>query len=178
VLIFYICVFDASAFDALYFGVNQIDNGVVGAGLNGTANAFSFVGITGSTATWEADTTWINDVTGDLQNAKTRLEMTIAGLTWITDLASIGLDTFGDLGAVVDNSSGADFTLEWNIMADTGGGWLAINSIQQADGNDGNTKSNFATGFYYTTPAPAVLVLLSMGLVGVGAATKIRNKNH
>lgn len=97
--------------------------------------------------------------------------MTITGLgatPWITDLASIGLDVgFGDLGAVADNSSGADFTLTWKIEANVGSGWQAINNISQHISHDGYTNTSFATGFYSAVPVPAAVWLFSSGLLGL-----------
>ncbi len=174
--------FDSNSFGVLYFGLNQTDYGALGAGLNGSVDPFFFHGVNSITTTmaeWRSDTTWVNQL-GNVQNVQTRLLMNILGLganPWITNLASIGLDTgYGDLGAVVNNSAGLDFSLQWTIEANTGSGWQAINTVQQLPQNDGKTRSSFATGFYYSepVPAPAGLGLLAIGLLGFVAARRIR----
>lgn len=170
--------FDVSGLDALYFGLNQIDYGLAGAGLNGSPDAFSFVSAAGSTATWESSTFWDNPAVGGtgLTAHNTRLSLTVTNsLSWTTDLASIGLNdvgAFGPLGAVVDNSSGVDFDLLWTIEADVGSGWQAINSVLQPSYTSSATQSSVATGFYSVAsaeaPAPATLGLLGLALAGLG----------
>lgn len=161
--------FDTNGFDSLYFGLNQTDHGALGAGLDGVANPFSLHAISGNTAEWRANTSWFVSTGGPHVPATTRLVMTVTGLgatPWITDLASIGLDTgFGNLGAVVDNSSGLDFTLAWKVEANTGSGWQAINSVPQHASHNGYTRTSFATGFYYTeaaVPEPTTLAVWSL----------------
>lgn len=168
--------FDVTGLTGLYFGLDQLNYGPAGAGLSGTADPFVFSGVSGQTATWTALTTWDNpNVIGTgTTAATTRLRMTITGLggtPWITDLASVGLDdtgTFGALGAVADNSAGLDFDLTWDIMADTGGGYIAINSVQQPPGPPyDQTRSSVATGFYSTVPVPAAAWLFGSAMVGL-----------
>jgi len=167
--------FDSNAFSELYFGLNQVDYGALGAGLNGSVDAFSLYGVSGTTAEWRANTQWLNPFTLNTQAAQTRLTMDITGLganPWITNLASIGLDDvgmFGDLGAVADNSAGLNFTLNWSVEADTGSGWQSINSIQQHISHDGYTQSSVATGFYSVSevPVPAAVWLFGSGLIGL-----------
>lgn len=173
--------FDTNAFSELYFGLNQVDYGALGAGLNGSVDAFSLHSVTGTTAEWRASTQWLNPTTLVLQAAQTRLTMDISGLgvnPWITDLASIGLDDvgmFGDLGVVADNSAGLDFTLNWSVQADTGSGWQSINSVQQHITHDGYTRSSVGTGFYSVSavPVPAAIWLFGSGLLGlIGVARR------
>lgn len=146
--------FDVSGLSALYFGLDQL-NGPVGAGLSGTADPFSnFDGVSGTVATWSGTTTWYDHQNGtNPSTVATRLTITITGLgstPWVTDLASIGLDSgFGDLGAVVDNSSGSDFSMHWAVESDADGGWKALNDVRQHSSRDGQTITNFGTGFYY-----------------------------
>ena len=170
--------FDLSGLDSLYFGLNQVDYGLAGAGLNGSPSTFNFISASGDTAVWEANTDWDDPgVPGTgLTAAMTRLTMTVSsGLTWSTDLAGAGLDdvgTFGPLGAVVDNSAGVDFDLTWAIEGNTGSGWQALNSIQQPSSNQA-TRSSVGTGFYYVesaapVPVPATLSLFAAGIAGLG----------
>ena len=167
--------FDNSAFDTLYLGLDQVSYGTNGAGLDNTISPFSFSSASGQTATWTASTTWYHDVNNAPTPASLRLVMTVAGIAspWVTDLASIGLDdtgSFGTLGAVIDNSAGVDFTLSWKIEADIGSGWQSLNSVPQSSSHNGWTRTNFATGFYYTmssVPEPTTLVIWSLfGFVG------------
>ncbi len=169
--------FNTGGVSSLYFGLNQTSYGTLGARLHGAADPFTSIGVSGTTATWSGTTTWkIHNSPSDQHIlVNTRLLMTITGLganPWIEDLASIGLDTFGFLGAVVDNSAGQDFTLQWAIQADVGNGWQAINSVQQAWDHNGMTRSSFATGFYYepaqSVPEPGTLAMLALGFVAVG----------
>lgn len=110
--------------------------------------------------------------------------MTVNGLganPWITNLASIGLDdtgAFGNLGAVVDNSSGLDFTLGWKVEANTGSGWVPINSVLQTAAHAGYTETNFATGFYYELPAsvPEAGALAVWSILGLAAGLAVRRK--
>lgn len=176
--------FNLAGIDELYFGLNQVDYGLAGAGLNGSADPFSLTSAVGSTAIWEAATLWDNPgVAGTgLTPATTRLTMTVSGgLSWTTDLASIGLDdigTYGPLGAVVDNSAGADFDLTWMVEANTGSGWQAINLVQQPSYTNEATRSSIATGFYYVetpdpgVPLPATPLLLGLGLVALGVSRR------
>lgn len=174
--------FDPASFDTLYYGLDQLSYGTAGAGLDGTLTPFTFSGVAGQTATWGGTTTWYDDVTLVATASTTRLQLTITGLgatPWITDLSSVGLNdigTFGDLGAVADNSSGLDFVLQWTIEADTGSGWEAINTVQQSSAHEGDTRSSIATGFYYTAPSavpiPAAGWLFGSALLGLGIVNR------
>ena len=176
--------FDVSGLQSLYFGLNQVNYGAIGAGLNNVANPFTSVSVSGQTATFSASTSWLNPSTLVTQAASTRLVMTVSGLganPWTTNLASIGLDntgTYGNLFAVVDNSSGQNFTLNWAIQANTGSGWQAINTVQQHSSHTGFTRSNFATGFYYDevqgVPEPSSLLMLASG--GLIGAVRLRRR--
>lgn len=175
--------FDVSGVTGLYFGLDQVSiYGPAGAGLSGSPDAFVFDGASGQTATWTALTIWDDPNSGGgVAPATTRLEMTITGLganPWITNLASVGLDdtgTFGALGAVADNSAGADFVLTWTIMADTGSGYIPINDVQQPAGPPyDQTRSSVATGFYHTSavPLPAAAWLFISALGGLVVAKR------
>ena len=168
--------FDTSQFDQLYWGLNQLDYGPAGAGLDGTLTDFSFISVSGNTATWAGATTWYDSIDGTTPiDATIRYQMTlVGGGSWITDLASIGLDGsagYGDLGAVA-NIGGADFSVELIMEADLNndGNWIALNGpggVQQHSSRDGATRSSFATTFYYTEPSP-VPELGSLALFGLG----------
>lgn len=165
--------FDTNAFDTMYYGLNQVDYGPTGAGLNGNADVLNFSHISGNTAVWTGFTPWLASP-GIVQAVQTRLLIAAScGNCWITDLASIGLDNtgaFGSLGAVLDVSSGANFGIEWTIQAFVNGGWQALNSVPQLASQDGKTRSSFATGFYWTesaVPEPSMLILLTAGLSGL-----------
>lgn len=171
---------DVTGLDSLYFGLNQVGYGPVGVGLDGLVAPFVFGSVSGQTAVWNGSTTYFDGTSNP--PADTRLTMTVTGLgatPWVTDLASIGLDdtgTFGILGAVVDVSSGSDFVLTWKIEAKIGnGGFQPVNGssgIQQFPGHDGDTRTNFATGFYSeataAVPEPASLLTFSGLALGIG----------
>ncbi|MFT7220493.1 MAG: hypothetical protein ACI8Z1_002110 [Candidatus Azotimanducaceae bacterium] len=175
--------FDSGAYDQMWFGLNNTDYGISGAGLHGSANPFVLFSVSGTTAEWRADTTWkiSTSTTDEHKDAQTRLLMDVSGLgtnPWITDLVGIGLGAFLNIGAVVDLSAGSAFSLNWEIEADTGSGWQNLNGpsgVQQHADHDGFNNSSFATGFYYTesVPAPGGLLLLALGFVAMGLKRRI-----
>ncbi|PHS11067.1 MAG: hypothetical protein COA78_10475 [Blastopirellula sp.] len=168
--------FDTNEFDSLYYGADNVNYGPNGAGLDGSANSFFFTGASGQTATWASNTLWRihNSPGGSHSGASTRLTMTVEGLganPWI-DANSVGINigTYGDVGVVVDNSAGVAFTVKWEIEANTGSGWQALNSVLQHSDHNGRTRSSFATGFYSTEPVvDTVPEPTSMAIFGIGA---------
>lgn len=135
----------------------------------------SYVGATGQTATWSVVSPYVSaNGIGDPPSGNYPIEfnMTITGLgaaPWIDPL-SVGLPA--NLGAVVDNSAGVDFTLQWEFVANMGAGFIPLNDVPQGSG--GQTQSSFADGFYYLpVPEPG-----SVALLGVAACVLIGRRRQ
>ena len=159
--------FTSSAFADLYYGLDQSTYGTLGAGLAGSLLPFNYVGASGQTATFTLISPYISPGgTGDPPsgNYPVRLEMTVTGLgatPWV-DAVSLGLPA--DVGAVVQNTAGLDFTLSWQMQADMGSGYIPLNGPGGVPQNGGGTVSSFATGFYYA-PVPEASSFLFSGLI-------------
>lgn len=185
--------FDASAFDSLFWGLNQIDHGVACGSLRAANVAdcqandpFVYQGITGTTARWQSTSDYRNPTTGNVTNEQIYLSITVtdsAGGSWVDGAA---LDTLlgpghglGSLGALWDNSDGSSFSVLWEMRAfGTGGTYL--NNVQINPGADGGlrTHSSLAVGMYYTpaaVPVPAAVWLFGtamLGMIGLVRAKK------
>ncbi len=150
--------FDPLAFTALYWGTyddNSTGNSVT-AGLDGTATALAFSSSSGTTATWSGLTNYTDPHTlVTTNNVPVEMVVSISGLganPWVA-AASLGLPA--GVGAVADDSAGADFTANVQFLANVGGGFVALNSI---DNGGGMTNSSISGGFY-SVPEPSCLVL-------------------
>jgi hypothetical protein len=159
--------FNTSFFVNLYFGVDQITYGPLAAGLDGSLHPFSYVGAVGQTATWSVISPYVSaGGAGDPPSGYYPIEfrMTIADFgpnPWI-NATSVGLPA--GIGSVVDNSTGSNFTLNWEMVANMGSGFVPLNSVP---GPGGHAVSSFGEGFYYTIPEPATLVLAGLNLLGI-----------
>ena len=144
--------------------------------LAATINGFplkplSYVGSSGETATWSVSAPYTS-LGGPSDppsgNYPINFTMTVDGLgssPWI-DATTLGLAA--DIGAVADNSAGADFTLKWQVLVDMG-----IYGIRPLNGPNGvpginHTGFSFASGFYSVAAVPEPSAFLSVGLVGLG----------
>ncbi|TWU25821.1 PEP-CTERM sorting domain-containing protein [Bythopirellula polymerisocia] len=164
--------FNPGSFSALYFGLNQVDYGPLAATINGgSLNPLSYVGSSGTTATWSVSAPYTSaGGTGDPPsgNYPITFTMTVSGLgpsPWI-DATSLGLSA--DIGAVADNSAGADFTLHWQVLVDMGSyGIVPLNGPGGVPGSN-HTGFSFADGFYSTAAVPEPSSFLCVGLVGLG----------
>ena len=167
--------FDSGSFLDLYFGVDQITYGPLAAGLDGVLHPFSYVGAVGQTATWSLMSPYVSaGGTGDPPSGNYPVEFRMTTTDfgpnpWIP-AASVGLPA--GVGSVIDNSAGIDFTLNWEMVADMGSGFIPINSVPQGPG--GQTVSSFGEGFYFTVPEPATLSLTALGLLGIGCCRRKR----
>lgn len=170
--------FDNSAFTALYWGTyddNSTGNSVT-AGLDGTAAALAFSSSSGTTATWTGLTTYTNPHTlVTTSNVPIEMIVSISGLGASPWVPAVPLGLPAGMGAVVDDSTGADFTANVQFLANVGGGFVALNSI---DNGGGLTNSSISGGFFSPVPEPASFVLCGslLATVLVGGLTKARRR--
>jgi hypothetical protein len=150
--------FSPGTWGRLYYGPSSA--ALPTAALDGTPDALTFSGISGTTATWAGTTTWTNPGPGAAGPHAVPIEMriTITGLggtPWVTSGSVPTLDPgIGTgIGAVVPNfPTAVDFTANVQFLADIptdGSGFIPLNTVRQGTG--GNTRSSF-TGAFYSAP--------------------------
>ena len=161
--------FDSSQFSDLWWGPNS--SFLPSAGLNGTANQFTSFSISGTTATWTGTTAWTaGGVFTDTIPWELRIQVTGLGANpWVTSASVPGLDPGAGtgIGAVVNNASGLDFSANLQFLANTGGGFQAMNDITPQF--TGRTRTSVGTAFYYepaAVPIPSTLFIFGLGFAG------------
>jgi hypothetical protein len=128
--------------------------------LDGTLDPLTFTGISGTTATWQGNTSWTNPGPGTVgpHTVPVRMVITITGLgsnPWVlsTSVPTLDPGIGTGIGAVVANHPTAvNFTANVQFLADIptdGSGYIPLNTIRQGTG--GNTRSSF-TGAFYSAP--------------------------
>ncbi len=169
--------FDVSGLANLWYGVDLTYPPA--AALDGSLDAMTFSGVSGSTATWDGTTDWDDPSVagGGTVSVPTRLELTVSGgPSWVT--LPIPGYTFPAIGAVIDNSAGSDFSLNFIFTADTGGGgYVPINTIQQVPPG-GQTLTSVGFGFYSVVPEPSSIAMAGLGLlamIGYGVSRRRRS---
>jgi len=139
-----------------------------GAGLDGSLHSLSFGGVSGATATWSGSTSWTNPTTLATGTFPIKLDISLVSgpPTWTT-LPLAGY-TFPAIGAVLDNSTGANYAINILFSANVGSGFVPINTIPQLSSPAALTQSSFSLGFYsVAVPEPSTYVLGGMALVGL-----------
>jgi hypothetical protein len=138
--------FDPTAFSELFWGISSEapPEQAVGAGLDGNLYPLSFVGATSESAQWfAADLPYpYLDITVDVRFTLTMVSEEVSLILAET----VGLD---DLGAVVDNSAGKDFTVNLFFEANIDDVWVPINTLEQYPDDPDPTQTSFEGGFYY-----------------------------
>ncbi|HEX5447022.1 MAG TPA: PEP-CTERM sorting domain-containing protein [Pirellulales bacterium] len=171
-----------SAFDVVTPGLTGLWQGLwdptsATAALDGSPDTLSFSTVAGLTGTWTGTTSWTDPDTSTFHASvpiKMDITITAGPVAWDT-LPIAGLAFDPGLGAVIDNSAGANYTINVQFTADTGAGYVPINTIHQGTG--GNTLGSVSLGFYSTVPEPSTLVLAAFGLAaatGCGFARRRR----
>jgi hypothetical protein len=124
------------------------------AALDGSLDTLSFSGISGTIATWQGTTSWVNPETGTLHTGvPVRMQITITGLgaaPWSLSTSIAGLDPGPGtgIGAVVNNSALSNFTANVQFLADIptdGSGFVPLNSVLLTAGQ---SMSSFVGAFY------------------------------
>jgi PEP-CTERM motif len=173
-----------SAFDVVTPGLTGLWQGLWDptsalAALDGSLDTLSFSGVAGPTGTWTGTTDWTDpDTSTFYPGVPVKMDITIVAgpVTWDV-LPILGIDFDLGLGAVINNSAGADYTINVLFSADTpvSVGYVPINTIHQGVG--GNTLSTVSLGFYSTVPEPSTFVLAAVSLIsaaGYGLARRRR----
>lgn len=153
---------DLSGLDALYFGINP--DSPPSAGFD-TLFPFhpqmSFVDTDGTTARWEGSSDLVTDTIS--MTVPTRYLLTVQGLgsdPWI-DASTVGAPT--SIGAVVDVSSGADFSTTVFFQADYGDGFVPMEEPPFPFTGRRGVSVGYSFYAVYTIPEPSALVLAAMG---------------
>ncbi len=167
--------FDVSGLTGLWQGL--WDTTTPTAGLDGSAHLLTFSSVSGSTGTWTGTTSWTDPDTSTFYSSiplKMDISITAGTPTWST--LPIAGYTFPAIGAVIDNSAGGDYSINIQFSADTGGGFVPLNTVRQASGGD--TNSSISLGFYsVAVPEPSSVVLCGLGMFGV-AGFAIRKRRY
>ncbi len=164
--------FDNSYFASLYWGPQWGLSPGPQAGLDGVYHSLPFAGISGTTAVWQGTTSYTSPGgpgPGSCASCPIRLEIDVSGLgatPWVLEGSVAGLTGLAaGIGAVIDDSAGADFVANFQFLADLGSGFVALNSITPQYG--GATVSTVSGAFYSTVPEPSVLMMLGLGVASL-----------
>ena len=150
--------FSPGTWGRLYWGPSSA--ALPQAALDGSLDNLAFVGISGTEATWQGDTSWTNPGPGAAGPHTVPIQMiiTISGLgstPWVlsTSVPTLDPGIGTGIGAVVPNfPTAVDFTANVQFLADIptdGSGYIPLNTVRQGTG--GNTMSSF-TGAFYSAP--------------------------
>jgi len=158
--------FNTGAFTQLYWGPSSGD--AVQAGLDGSLHNLTFAGYNSSTqAEWSASP--LSDGFGNPHSVEFLLTIESGPVSFV-DPTSVGLSS--SLGALINDSSGASYTVNLQFLAD---GITPINALEQPPGGD-LTVLSFNGGFYYAPgPTPGAGLASLVFLLLAGAATRARS---
>jgi hypothetical protein len=177
---------ETTGWDALYWGPSSAS--LPSAGLDSSNHPLALSGISGTTATWAGVSSWTNPDNGVTHsNVPIELRVAITGLgasPWVLSSSIVDLDPGAGtgIGAVVDNTTGLDFTANFQFLADipTDGptGFIPINAVEQGLPG-GQTRTSFGGGFYSVIPEPGTLGPLAISFLTLllrrGTAGRLRS---
>jgi hypothetical protein len=155
--------FNTGAFTKLYWG--PWDSNSVQAGLDGNLHNLSFVSYTSNQAEWSAGS--LLDGFGNSHSVDFLLTIESGPVSFVS-ATSVGLPS--SLGALINDSSGANYTVNLAFLAD---GITPINALEQPSSD--LTVLSFSGGFYYAPgPGPGAGLASLVLLLLAGTATKAR----
>ena len=147
-----------------------VTNLAIQAGLDGTLNSFVFMGFSGAEARWQSVLP-VPDGFGNPHLLQFFIDIKSGPVTFISPVTA-GLNLA--LGAVIDDSAGANFTVNLRFEAfDTV--WVPLNAISQPSGGVPLTLAEFQGGFFFV-PEPSSMAVLLTGLAGVIARRRITSR--
>lgn len=164
--------FDPSQFDELYFG--PWPNEPLRAGFDANLVPLEFLSVDGPVATFYATTIW-NLPEPLLVPLRCLVEVGGLGPSPWLDATSVGLPL--ELGAVVSNPAGMDFSLLFKIEADYGSGFVPLDEHPpQSVSVRFGSQYGFAAYVVRPIPEPSTALLLGIGFAALicGAAGRRR----
>lgn len=144
--------FDNSAFSELYWGLAPSTTIFSRLSGSGAGSTMTFAGISGNVATWSGTGYYLNNLLQP-QTTPTLFRATVnsAATPWVL-ASSVGLPAA--LGAVIDNSTGLNYSLNLEFLA-WNGSWIPLNTFGTAYDHGSaspRTITSIGGGYYSAEP--------------------------